>query len=134
MAPSIGATGLGGKRGGVLRAGPPPLRPWRGSTAGVDATHDPLYPFTMSTHPLAPRRVEVDLPEDAFAHHPWDPAALAREMRLLWLLEQVRQRRLGFGKAAELADVPLARFLESMAEHGITPFDYDPDEIDRELG
>lgn len=79
------------------------------------------------------RRVEVDLPEDAFAHHPWEPRQLASELRVLWLLEQVRQRRLGFGKAAELAGLTTARFLERMHDSQITPFDYDADELAQEL-
>lgn len=54
-------------------------------------------------------------------------------MRLLWLLEEVRLRRLGFGKAAELAGIPLAEFLLLMGKHHITPFDYDTDELAREL-
>ena len=55
-------------------------------------------------------------------------------MRLLWLLEEVRSRRLGFGKAAELAGMPLAAFLSIMGRHHITPFDYDAEELARELG
>lgn len=59
---------------------------------------------------------------------------LAEEMRRLWLLEEVRSRRLGFGKAAELAGVPVAAFLRLMGEHHVTAFDYDDSELDRELG
>jgi predicted HTH domain antitoxin len=55
-------------------------------------------------------------------------------MRLLWLVEQVRARRLGFGKAAELAGVPVAQFLLLMGRHHVTPFDYDEAELARELG
>lgn len=80
------------------------------------------------------RTVEVDLPEEAFQHRSWEPREVAQEMRLLWLLEEVRSRRLGFGKAAELAGIPLPSFLSLMGEHKITPFDYDPDELARELG
>ena len=87
----------------------------------------------MSAGTASKRRVEVELPDEAFTQTPWEPARLAEEMRLLWLLEQVRHRRLGFGKAAELAGVPLARFLELMGEHQITPFDYDPEELGRDL-
>jgi len=78
-------------------------------------------------------RVEVELPDEAFAHHPREPRRLASELRVLWLLEQVRQRRLGFEKAAELAGLPVARFLERMRESQITPFDYDPQELVSEL-
>jgi predicted HTH domain antitoxin len=80
------------------------------------------------------RKVTVDLPEEAFQHRSWSPLEVAQEMRLLWLLEEVRARRLGFGKAAELADVPVAAFLRLMGDHRITPFDYDESEIERELG
>lgn len=79
------------------------------------------------------RIVTVDLPEEAFQHRPWSPGEVAREMRLLWLLEEVRSRRLGFGKAAELAEIPKAAFLRLMGDHHITPFDYDDSELDREL-
>jgi predicted HTH domain antitoxin len=80
------------------------------------------------------RSIVVDLPDDAFQHRRWDPQEVADEMRLLWLLEEVRSRRLGFGKAAELAGLPVAQFLLLMGEHHITPFDYDEDELMRELG
>jgi predicted HTH domain antitoxin len=50
------------------------------------------------------------------------------------LLEEVRARHLGYGKAAELAGIPLARFLALMGKHHITPFDYDDDELSREIG
>jgi predicted HTH domain antitoxin len=58
----------------------------------------------------------------------------AGETQLLWLLEEVRARRLGFGKAAELAKLPVAQFLLLMGKHHITPFDYDEDDLARELG
>jgi predicted HTH domain antitoxin len=85
------------------------------------------------TGALKLHRVEVDLPSEAFSHTPWEPQQLAQELRTLWFLEQVRQRRLGFSKAAELSRIPLARFLELMGEHQLTPFDYDPEEIEQEL-
>jgi hypothetical protein len=78
------------------------------------------------------RTVEVELPADAFHFHPWHPKRIAEEMRTLWFLEQVRQRRLGYGNAAELARIPEARFVELMGEHGISPFDYD-ENLDEEF-
>lgn len=79
------------------------------------------------------RLVTVELPDEGFLSHPWDPEELAGELRLLWLIEQVRQRRLGHGKAAELSGLPMARFLKEMGKHGVTPFDYDPKELEAEL-
>jgi len=88
----------------------------------------------MSRAPEHARTVKVEIPAEAFQHRAWDPAEVAQEMRVLWLLEEVRARRLGYGKAAELAGVPTAEFLRLMGRHQITPFDYDDDELARELG
>ena len=54
-------------------------------------------------------------------------------MRVLWFIEQVRERRLGSGKAAELAGVPLARFLPLLGDHGVPVFDLDPGELAAEV-
>lgn len=88
----------------------------------------------MNRASAAARTVQVEISEDAFQHRSWDPREIAHEMRVLWLLEEVRGRRLGHGKAAELAGVPLADFLRLMGKHQITPFDFDEDELARELG
>jgi predicted HTH domain antitoxin len=88
----------------------------------------------MSKTAAKARTVRVDLPAEAFQHRPWEPREIAEEMRLLWLLEEVRSRRLGYGKAAKLAEISLARFLSLMGQHHITPFDYDTEELARELG
>ena len=61
------------------------------------------------------------------------PDSIASEMRTLWIIEQVRQRRLGSGKAAELAGMPLARFLRELGAHGVPVFDLDPGELSAEL-
>ncbi len=87
----------------------------------------------MSTAARKLRTVKVDLPGEVFDSHPWEPAAIAAEMRVLWLVEQVRARRLGHGKAAELAGLPRERFLQVMGTHGVSPFDYDGDELADEL-
>jgi len=91
------------------------------------------YTSFMSQRSTKARTVHVDLPDEAFQHRPWEPREVAEEMRLLWLLEEVRSRRLGYGKAAELAGIPLAGFIQLMGKHHITPFDYDADELAREL-
>jgi len=50
-----------------------------------------------------------------------------------WLIEQVRQRRLSYGKAAELSGVPKARFVQMMGEHELSPLDYDDDDLAAEV-
>jgi predicted HTH domain antitoxin len=87
----------------------------------------------MSASLARVRPVTVDLPDEAFEHRAWNPQEIAGELRNLWLLEEVRARRLGFGKAAELACIPVAQFLVLMGKRNITPFDYDEEELAREL-
>ena len=77
--------------------------------------------------------IQVELPGELAAGLP-DIREVAQELRLLWLLEEVRTHRLGFGKAAELAGLPQARFLDLMGQHSISPFDYDAEELAREIG
>jgi predicted HTH domain antitoxin len=93
-----------------------------------------VYFPEMGKASVKPRTVQVELPGEAFQHRTWKPSEVAQEMRLLWLLEEVRARRLGFGKAAELATIPVAQFLRMMGKHQISPFDYDEEELIRELG
>ena len=78
--------------------------------------------------------VEVELPAESFRHRPWSPAEVSLNLRLLWLVDQVRQRRLGYAKAAELAGMAQAAFVNVLGEHHISPFDLDDDELDREIG
>lgn len=80
-----------------------------------------------------PYAVEVELPAEAFRHHPWSATEVSANLRLLWFVEQVRQRRMGYAKAAELAGMPQAEFVRVLGAHRISPFDLDEDELEREI-
>jgi predicted HTH domain antitoxin len=77
--------------------------------------------------------VEVDLPAETFRHRPWSPSEVASDLRLLWLVDQVRQRRLGYAKAAELAGMPQAAFVKVLGAHHISPIDLDEEELEGEI-
>lgn len=62
-----------------------------------------------------------------------DVRAVSRELRLLWIIEEVRRQRLGAGKGAELAEMPRAAFMQILGEHGVPVIDYSVDDLDREL-
>lgn len=79
------------------------------------------------------RTVTVELPDEAFRFHSWQRDDFADQLRLPCLLDQVRQRRLGHAKAADLAGMSRALFIQLMGRHHISPFDYDSDELDAEL-
>ncbi len=88
----------------------------------------------MSTPTPRTRTVPVALPDEIFLARPWRSEAPARELRTLWLIERVGDRRVGFDKAAELAGLPQADFIRLLGERGVTIFDLDDDELAEELG
>jgi predicted HTH domain antitoxin len=87
----------------------------------------------MDPMPTEPVTVPVDLPIGEVPSAGGDVRSLASELRALWLVEQVRLRRIGIGKAAELAGMPRAAFMSLLGAHGVPVIDYPVDELDREL-
>ncbi|XXX77666.1 UPF0175 family protein [Sorangium sp. So ce134] len=75
--------------------------------------------------------VSVDLPPDA-GGEPID--ALARRLRLLWALDEVRQGRMTRARAAQVVGVGIDAFLQEAAAHGIDAIDYDLEDFRQELG
>ena len=58
---------------------------------------------------------------------------LGAHLRALWAVEQVRRKRCGVGKGAELAGMPRAGFMRMRGEHGIPVIDYDVEDLREEL-
>lgn len=75
--------------------------------------------------------VSVELPISADTS---DPAVVSTELRLLWIIEQVRLHRIGVGKAAELAEMPRAAFMQELGAHGVPVIDHDVADLRSELG
>lgn len=71
----------------------------------------------------------IDLPTEDDA----PPDDLARQLRLLWILDQVRRGRISVGKGAELASTDRWAFMEVMEEHRIPVMAYSASDLDREL-
>ncbi|HWB77626.1 MAG TPA: UPF0175 family protein [Nannocystaceae bacterium] len=86
---------------------------------------------------MAPREgtlsIRVELPWAAIDGAAPDEEAVSEELRVLWLVERVRQHKLSIGKAAELASMPRARFLSVLGQHGVPGIDYPPSELEAEL-
>jgi predicted HTH domain antitoxin len=53
--------------------------------------------------------------------------------RIDWVVEQVRQRRLSYGKAAELLGVPKARFIQMLGQREVSSVDLDEKELAGEV-
>ena len=62
-----------------------------------------------------------------------NPVTVGYELRLLWIVEQVRLRRLGVGKGAELARMPRAAFMQTLGAHGVPAIDYPATDLEQEL-
>ncbi len=78
--------------------------------------------------------VSVELPLSSGEGASADPAVVGDELRLLWIIEQVRLHRIGVGKGAELAKMPRASFMQTLGAHGIPVIDYPPSDLQHELG
>jgi predicted HTH domain antitoxin len=77
-------------------------------------------------------RVSVEIPQELVGDV--DVSSLGLDLRRLWALEQVRQRRLGIGRAAEVARMPRAAFMVWLGEHGLPVIDYPAADLQQELG
>jgi hypothetical protein len=51
----------------------------------------------------------------------------------LWAVEQVRPKRVGAGKGAELAGLPRAAFMRLLGTHGVPVIDHPIDDLLAEL-
>ena len=76
--------------------------------------------------------IEVELPRDALGDA--EVSQLGIELRRLWAVEQVRRQRLGVGRAAEIAGMPRAAFMQFLGEHGVPVIDYPVEDLKEELG
>ncbi len=75
--------------------------------------------------------VVVELPRESVGTA--NAVELRAELRALWAVDQVRQKRCGVGKGAELAGMPRAAFMQWLGEHGVAVIDYPVDDLLAEL-
>ena len=82
---------------------------------------------------VIPIQVTIDLPEDEVPQAVAGRRALARELRLLWVLDQVRRGKVSIGKGARLAGMGRMPFLAAMEEHGLAAIAYPAEELAHEI-
>lgn len=82
---------------------------------------------------MAKIEIHITLPEEVLALTRLEKEKIGEEMRRLLLLELVREGRVPYGKAAELLGLSQVEFLEYMAKHKISPFQFTPGELAEEL-
>jgi predicted HTH domain antitoxin len=74
-------------------------------------------------------QMQIDMPEEALAALRKDPESFAKEMRLAAAVKWYELRLLSQGRAARVAGLSRAEFLDGLGRFGVTPFQYGADEI-----
>ena len=79
-------------------------------------------------------KLTIELPDDVLSMQQQAPGVTEKDVRLAIAIEWYRRGNLSQGKAAEVAEVPLADFLDELAARRIDVVDVDLEELRREIG
>ncbi len=77
--------------------------------------------------------VSIEMPDAAFAALRKSPDDFAREMRIAAAVKWYELGELTQGKAAEIAGLTRAEFINALARFRVSPLQYTAAEIEREL-
>jgi predicted HTH domain antitoxin len=77
--------------------------------------------------------VSLDLPRSVFSALRQDPSGFVSEMRLTAAVKWYEMRRISQAKAAEVAGLSRSEFLTALARFGVSPFQYDAEEVAAEV-
>ena len=73
--------------------------------------------------------VSFDLPRTALSAIREDPATFVREMRLAAAVKWYELQSISQAKAAEIAGLSRAEFIDALTRFGVAPFQYTVDEV-----
>ena len=79
-------------------------------------------------------QISIELDRSVLSAMRQDPPNFAREMRLAAAAKWYELGRVSQSKAAEIAGVSRAEFLTALASYGVSPWQYDADEVVQEVG
>jgi len=77
--------------------------------------------------------IHITLPDEVLTLARLSKEEIGAEMQRLLLLELVREGKVPYAKAAELLGISQAEFLAYMARHQVSPFQFTPDELAKEV-
>ena len=77
--------------------------------------------------------VSIELPREVLSALRKEPKDFVREMRVA-AVKWYEMKTVSQAKAAEIAGLSLAEFLDALGRFGVSPFQYDSDELIKESG
>jgi predicted HTH domain antitoxin len=79
-------------------------------------------------------QMTIDMPEEALAALRADPESFARELRLAAAVKWYELRRVSQERAAGIAGLSRAEFIDALGRFGVSPFQYTAAEALEEAG
>lgn len=74
-------------------------------------------------------QLTIDMPEGALSSLRQDPDNFVRELRLAAAIKWYEIRRISQSRAAEIAGISRSEFITALGQFGVSPFQYDANEI-----
>jgi predicted HTH domain antitoxin len=78
-------------------------------------------------------QLTIQIPEGVFASLREDPEGFISEMRLAAAVKWYELRKVSQGRAAEIAGISRSEFIEALGRFGVSPFQYNAQEVFEEL-
>jgi predicted HTH domain antitoxin len=80
-----------------------------------------------------PKTLTLELPDDAFSALRSSPEEFGRELRLAAAIKWYETERISQGKAAEIAGLSRAAFIEGLGRYGVSPIQGSPSGLESEV-